>query len=289
MVIDTTLFYKDFDTLAIRLAELFDVVDMFVICESKFDHRGKKKELYLTNNLNLFNKYESKMRVVIEKKKHLTKIPMIREIHQRKAISKALRKIKIKDSDLIMYSDCDEIPRAQTINELKIGRNVNALLEFKMYTNYLNMENSQPWRRARVVSGSLYTSIEDLRQDIFLFNLDKRTGLKKYIVRVPYWFTTRNYFLWKLPKFYKKPNLQIVPNAGWHFNNLFSWEILSEKLGAYAHWEVDNLEYRNRAKVRILEGKDIFTGEQCSKVEIDQYFPKEVFTNQEKWAKFLYE
>ena len=57
MVIDTTLFYKDFDTLAIRLAELFDVVDMFVICESKFDHRGKKKELYLTNNLNIHSQF----------------------------------------------------------------------------------------------------------------------------------------------------------------------------------------------------------------------------------------
>ena len=119
MIIDTTMFNEDFQTLEIRIKELWDVVDMFVICESRYTFSGDPKPLHLSNNLDVFKKYEEKMKVIVENQKHLTRIPMIREIHQRKRITKFIKSLNLTQNDLIIYSDCDEIPRAEVIEKLK--------------------------------------------------------------------------------------------------------------------------------------------------------------------------
>ena len=51
MIIDCFLFSEDFLALEIRLNELYEVVDQFIICESSFSFSGIKKKLFLTENL----------------------------------------------------------------------------------------------------------------------------------------------------------------------------------------------------------------------------------------------
>lgn len=286
MIIDTTMFNKDFTTLGIRLAELYDVVDLFVICESKYTFSGQQKKLYLTENINLFKQFANKIEIVVEDKKHFTKIAMIREIHQRKRISQYLNQIKFDARDLILYSDCDEIPRAEIVASLSNQQNVNALLELRGFSNYINTE-SGVWPRARIVSGNNYKSIESLRQDIFLYNLENRKKLKKFFVRVPYYWTTRNFYLWQIPIKYVRPNLSILRNAGWHFNNLFLPEEIYWKIESSAHTEFNTETIKKNAINNYLSGRDIYFGHKYLKVDIDKTFPKEIQENLEKYKKYI--
>jgi len=288
MIIDTFLFNKDFNTLQIRLEELYEIVDLFVICESKFTFSGEQKPLYLSQNLDTITKYRDKVRIVVESKRHLTRIPFIREIHQRKVISKFISSFGLRSNDLIIYSDCDEIPRRESIVSLFGNVECNAILEMRNFTNYLNMELGT-WSRARVVSGKNYKSIESMREDIHLFTIQKnRQGLKRFITRVPYYWTTRNFYLWKLPKVFKPRQLDIISNAGWHFNNLFSVSDILVKVESSAHQELNNSNLKSNLFDRYLSGKDIYFGHQYNKVAIDNTFPKSVYNEIEKWKNYIY-
>ena len=55
-VYDCFSFNKEFDVLDIRLNELYDVVDKFIIIESIYSHTGIKKELHLKMNIEKYKK-----------------------------------------------------------------------------------------------------------------------------------------------------------------------------------------------------------------------------------------
>ena len=288
MIIDTFIFNKDFAALEIRLAELYDVVDLFVICESRFTHSGKQKKLYLTENLHLYSKYLDKIKIIIENKKHLTRNARIREMHQRKCISKFLSETSVLETDFIIHSDCDEIPRASTlIKELNLY-NCNLLFELDNYVNYLNLYAGK-WRRIRVVSGNNYKSIIRMKQDIFLFFDFEKRRHKLPFLRVPDFWTHRMFFLWKIPQFvWKRPNLRIVENGGWHFNNLFDAEEIISKIESSSLTEMNTEEIKKFAITRFKQGKEIYTGEKYEAVEIDASYPSTVFNNISRWSKFIF-
>jgi beta-1,4-mannosyl-glycoprotein beta-1,4-N-acetylglucosaminyltransferase len=287
MIIDTCLFSEDFNALEIRLAELYDVVDLFVICESKFTFKGFEKPLHLSKNFHIFDKYKEKIHILVEDKKHLTKYPFIRETYQRKKISQFLDTLDIVDSDLIIYSDCDEIAKSSVIQKLSHMKNVNAILEFRMFSNYLNTFSGS-WLRARAVSGNLYRNIESLRQDVYLLSLSDRKYFKRFLTRVPIWFTTRNYYLWELPKFYSRPVIEVIPDAGWHFNNLYSKEHIMRKLSASAHVEHNNSQIIKNLSERLKYGQDIYSGKKYEVLDIDETFPQEIINNLVKWDKYIF-
>ena len=54
-IIDCFLFYNEIDLLNYRMNILNDVVDYFVIVESKYTFAGKEKKIYLEENKHLFH------------------------------------------------------------------------------------------------------------------------------------------------------------------------------------------------------------------------------------------
>jgi hypothetical protein len=46
------LFNKDFEALKIRLDELYETVDLFIVCESHYTFSGIPKALHLSENKN---------------------------------------------------------------------------------------------------------------------------------------------------------------------------------------------------------------------------------------------
>jgi len=288
MIIDTFMFNQDFAALEIRLAELYDVVDMFIISESCFTHSGLSKKLHLSENLHLFNKYTDKMTIIVERKRHFTKNARIREMHQRNTISKHLKTLPLSEKDLIVHSDCDEIPKSSILIELSIAKGkCNALLELNNYINYLNME-SGTWLRGRVISGNLYKSIQNMRQDIFLFNNYDKRRHKISFIRISDFWTARIFYLWKLPQYCKKPNLQIVRNAGWHFNNLITADQIIQKIESSSHTESNTEAIKAKAIFNYKKGRCVITGHQYYSVPIDDSYPKIVKENLEKWENFIF-
>ena len=57
-------FFNELEVLEIRIKELWDVVDYFVVAESNLSHSGKPKEYIFENNIARFEPYMSKIRHV---------------------------------------------------------------------------------------------------------------------------------------------------------------------------------------------------------------------------------
>ena len=104
-VFDCFLFYNEFTLLELRLQELWNSVDYFVIGESNITFQNNPKSFYLKDNWHRFEKYASKIRHV-----------MI-EGFQRASLQRGL--YDVEPNDIVCISDCDEIPRPSSLNYIK--------------------------------------------------------------------------------------------------------------------------------------------------------------------------
>lgn len=288
MIIDTFMFNQDFNALKIRLSELYDVVDLFVIAETSYTHSGRPKPLHLSNNIDKFSEFRDKIIIVTNKKTVKTRYAPIRELHQRQLISKRLKSIGLSKQDLIIHSDCDEIPKKSVLLSLiKLNEDINVLLELKAYSMHINLSDGT-WQRGQIISGNLYRSIAKMRQDMYIFqNYDLRR-LKLPLMRVPIHFTHRYFGLWFFPQVViTKPKIQIVRNAGWHFNNLFKFSQIAEKIAASSHTELDTLEVHSKLRKRYDLGEDIYTGRKLQVVKIDESYPAVIQNNLKEWSEYI--
>lgn len=117
-----TMFSYELDVLEIRLATLDPVVDRHIIIESPLTHAGEEKPLVLTENRDRFSKWAHKIDLLVDASPpggnwapqdaqpfaESISDHWRREHHQRDALSRALQ--TVAPGDLILLSDCDEIP-----------------------------------------------------------------------------------------------------------------------------------------------------------------------------------
>jgi beta-1,4-mannosyl-glycoprotein beta-1,4-N-acetylglucosaminyltransferase len=127
-VFDCFMIHNELDMLELRLNELNDYVDYFIIIESQNTHSGKIKELSYQKEMERFKKFEDKIIYVIIEELP-TKLPnyienidinWFRENFQRNQIKNALMQLDVKDKDIIMISDIDEIPDLSNVNIFEI-------------------------------------------------------------------------------------------------------------------------------------------------------------------------
>ncbi len=213
-VYDCFLFFNEFELLEIRLAELYDHVDKFVLVESVETFQGNSKPLYFAENRHLFKKFEDKIVYVCLEERTETENPWDREYFQRNQITRGLK--ECRDDDIILLSDLDEIVRPsslpQIISNLKRAKRKYVCTEQKMYAFYLNRFRSM-WQ------GTVATTY----------------GMVK--TKTPQYFRDRRN---------KKP---FIPNAGWHFSYLGGVERVIEKIEAFAHSEANTSEKKDRDRL----------------------------------------
>lgn len=115
-IYDCFTFFNELELLKIRLEELNDHVDYFVLVESIETQRGDLKLLYVQEKQHLLKKYLSKIKHIIVDERlnsdviDSTKLYWDRERFQKKIITAGLQ--QCDDLDIIMISDLNEIPRA---------------------------------------------------------------------------------------------------------------------------------------------------------------------------------
>jgi beta-1,4-mannosyl-glycoprotein beta-1,4-N-acetylglucosaminyltransferase len=290
MIIDTFIFNKDFKAFEIRINELREVVDIFVVSESRFTHSGKVKPMYLRSNLHRFDsEILSKLVVLSDDKKYFVRNPKIREMLQREVISKYLSNLDLKQNDLISHSDCDEIPRASVLVDLQRkskSKDIDVILSLRNFANYLNLE-SGIWNRGRVQTVSAFKSIQNMRKDIFIFNAMDQRRHTLPLIRVPNHFTKRRFGFNFFPEILRNHNLQLLPDGGWHFNNLFLKQEIIEKIENSSHTEWNTATVRDNAIRNFVSGRDIYTGEKYKKVDIDETYPSYVYENLAYWEEYL--
>lgn len=143
MIYDCFMFSNEIEVLDIRLSVMNNLVDEFVLVESRYTHSGKEKELAFDNNKHLFKDYNIKHIVINDKPSSGS---WEYENFQRNCISLGLK--KAMPDDIIIVSDVDEIPNPKTIED-----NIHLLdsvkifsLKQKLFYFYVNMYCNSTWR-----------------------------------------------------------------------------------------------------------------------------------------------
>ncbi len=263
-IYDCITFFDENILVNLRFEILKDVVDYFIVCESNFDHKGEKKKI----NFKLLNqKFKDKVRhIIIEE--NFPKILNGWEVesYQREKIYKGL--YDSKENDFVMYSDSDEIPNPDTIQNLVLKKKYGIFLQ-KFYVYKINIFNKyeSPWEGTRICKKKFLKNFTDLRKNIRCKNLKK-----------PFWNIK-----------YEK-NIDVINNGGWHFNNIQDAEAISKKLKTFQHTEFSNDSYSSVEiiKEKISNLEDLFGRKQkYQKVDINEEFPEYIRMNKAYFKDFI--
>jgi hypothetical protein len=259
-VFDCFTFYNEFDILELRLEELWNSVDFFVIAEANRTHQNNPKPYFLKDNWDKFKKYESKIRHILVDDMPNSANSWENEMFQRKAIERGLT--DLAPDDIVIVADCDEIPRPDAIDMIKVDPNDYDRYKLGIMMSYFKlnylMVNSQLHCNIMVTRGRVFTDPQ----------------------------TERGYtFPWT-----QKPTSEIIAitHAGWHFTYFGNTEFAANKIKNFAHAETNtpaildklNVDWMIENKVGLLG----FDGtEKFEYVQIDDYFPETVQNNLEKY------
>lgn len=255
MIVDCFMFNNEFDVLDIRLNELCNTVDKFIISESNLSHSGKTKPLYLKQAMadGMFSEFKDKIQL-IEVDLSLYRNGWDKENAHRNSLMAECQ--NLDGNDTILISDCDEIPSTDTINKLDYCFSSYPCIVFKQaffyYTfNYVKKEECH---------GTIALLKESLDSTTFQMLRDSRFHL-------PY-----------------------ISASGWHLSYFGGPEIIKEKIENFAHMEYSDQNNIDIIKDRMEKGIDIFgresNGEQL--VSNAKYqLPYTVIKNKNKYKKYL--
>ena len=229
-IIDCFGFYNELDLLNYRLNLLYNIVDYFILVESTHTFVGNKKELYFNNNKTKFNKFLDKIVHIIvedmplqEYKKYINTI-FTNEIYQRNAILRGINQLTLKDNDIIIISDLDEIPNP----ELIINKD-----------NILISEHSIP-------------------MDLYWYNLNRVIKNKWNKAKI---LTYKNYLKYRDCQEVRTIDLPIINSYknGWHLSYFGDVDFIHNKLNNFAHQEneVQSINNKDEIKKRLQQGDDL--------------------------------
>jgi len=253
-VFDCFTFFNEEELLRIRLEELSDVVDRFVLVEANQTFTGKQKPFYSSQLGSWFDEWLSNRRVIVSRvhfpQRDLT--PWHREEFQRNALALAWINLAGLD-DLVIFSDVDEIPRPSVIETLKNNAqsiDVVALDVTQYFWNFnwqVPSHCNQGGRPIVARVGSMVNVMADGSFKVTQEPHDLRANTKARI-----------------------------PNAGWHFSFLGEYDRIIHKIESFAHTEYDNEEYKDAQRIieRIHNGIDPFDRFPLKWSEIDSTYPK---------------
>ena len=270
-IYDCITFFQENLQAELRFNILDDVVDQFIVCESRYDHRGLKKKINFDKTI--FPKFKNKINhLILEDKFPPKNIPWENQAFQREYIFQGLK--HADDNDLVMFSDPDEIPNPKKLKNIKMEKKYAIFIQ-NMYTYKINLFNQyeSPWEGTRICKKKDLKSIDWLRQKILAKN-------SKY----PFW------------RIDKETDVTLIENGGWHFNYLLTPEQISKKLKSLAatQWDYgENLtkdEFLNikNIKEKIESHRDLFNRKHnYKKITIDNSFPEYILQNLNEFKKWI--
>lgn len=161
-IFDCFTFFNEIELLELRLMELYDFVDFFVIVEANKTHTGKEKEFIFEKNKNIFEKYLNK--VIYVKVEDLPTYDInniwIPENFQRNCILRGLHNIEIGDK--VIVSDIDEIPNIETIKKVLNQNNPVTLIQDLFYY-YVNCKQNCIWFGTIIGTYGYFSTPQELR------------------------------------------------------------------------------------------------------------------------------
>ena len=250
---------SELDMLEVRLNELEDVVDYFVIVESRVSHRNTSKPLYYQAAARRFAKFAHKiLYVVLDSLEGGTNWD--REHYQRNSLFTHGLHIKGREAqpgDVIIVSDLDEIVKPAWVSALK---------QCQGYAPQLTMQSH--W--------SLYS---------FEFEVQNVMWQK---IKVALFEQNQDHYAAETLRF--RLDLPVMPDSAWHCSWCFaSLSAFEDKLHSFAHEEVDQPSItREHIASAVREGKDLFNRDDILISKADKPdVPQFVLDNPSRYAYMI--
>jgi beta-1,4-mannosyl-glycoprotein beta-1,4-N-acetylglucosaminyltransferase len=260
------MFFNEMDILELRMNELHDVVDHYIIVESsEVFGSSSNKPLHLKN--------------ILGNRKNVTYVPLhhlepeytdkasgwLREKFQREALNRAIDEVYTSDQDVVIVSDVDEIPRPSTVKELA-GRVQNGMYRMCLDLFYYNVNNylgEWPW-------GTTIGTVEQY----------KEIGGVQAARSADY------------------PDSRIARNAGWHLSYFGGVDRIRRKIESFSHSQDDYCKAflardNSEAAKDIANGLDIYRTRGLGKFEHrasnDSRLPSVLLSNPDRFKHFTEE
>jgi len=253
------MLYREIDLLEIRLNELYDHVDVFVIMESCKSFTGRENQAVFPGHEERFKKFGDKIRYIfIEdvpdsayEDNPMTPGTLTCEFWQRRQLIRGLA--DAQEDDMIVYSDADEIPEIEALRRagfLLFSGEPMVLLLQSWRLLYLDAVVPKPWR------GSGVTTRSKLR-DHFQDDIN--------LLWTPRWTNA---------------DIALVGNGGWHISFLGQAELIREKMRACGHPRMQK-EFLDALKDKCFNGFKF-------KPQPGASLPRFVRSNSERWNHLMY-
>lgn len=262
MLYDCFVFHNEFDLLEIRLREMGDSVDRFVLVEADQTQRGSPKPFYFDENRDRFAPWADKiidlqvrfpdqLPPALGVYKNRRKKDWERENYQRNCISRALE--SCDPDDLILLSDVDEIVRAPTLEKVMAERLFRGrLLVFEQSLHKHHLDRIVPGKTwllgSRMIEKKYLTTPQQLRRT--KARMTKKSYVPDFATQ-PF-LRIRNNNLSGIGR-----PVKIIPDAGWHFSSMGGLEAFRTKLDSVVHGQTVDTSDIQKLYERELVGTQI--------------------------------
>jgi len=235
MTYDLFLYNGEKDILNLRLNELNNVVDNFVILECDTTFQGNKKPRFFINQQDTFKNFIHKITYIPYVQQNINADPWVNECNQRNALSIGLS--NAKPNDIIMISDTDEIPDSNEVNKIASSKNLTDVYSFyhNFYYFNVNVRSKHKWIGTTLFS---YGNGDFLKKG---FNEIRRLSHHGKM-------------------FIPSSKIDDFNSGGWHFSNFGDADFMINKLESWSHTESNKPQFKN---------KDLWT--KCIKEGIDMF------------------
>lgn len=256
MIICAFTFFNELELLPLKLEELWDIVDVFILCEADVTFSGMPKSRVYWENRDKFEKYQSKIHYISPEMPKGSD-PWVRERFQRDVLASTAINLSGDAGDIFINSDMDEIVSAASVKRWMDGETkwVPTSLNMKLYYYWINnWAIDFPWAGGKIMTA------EDIPTESTLSSI-------RYDVSLP-----------------------VIEDGGWHFSFLGGVKRIKQKVASYAHndlygYVVDT----NDLEETINTGKDWFTARNLPFrfVPVDHTYPKYITENLSAWKDFI--
>ena len=235
-LIDSFTFYNELSTLNMRLHELNDFVDYFVLVEATVTHAGNPKPLFYKANKERFKPFHDKIIHVVIDDMPETNNAWDREMHQRTSLIKAVSLVPdLCAEDIILVSDADEIPNPKYLNRALFDEDKIYVFNQRFFYYDFSCENINGWPGTMSIPYRIFRDTD--------LNRMRRSKYRRKDKRVTF-----------LPK-----NMSREDHGGWHCSCFGGVDRIINKLEVYAHTRYNRSKYKNRKVIAglIRDKKDL--------------------------------
>ena len=268
-IYDCFPFYNELDLLELRLTELYDFVDHFVLVEANMTHQGNPKPYYFEDNKSRYAQWLDKIIHIRVDDMPNSLDSWVNEAHHRDQISQGIA--DADGDDLILISDLDEIIRPAALEYMVNSDQTLFALRMSLHNFKFN-----------------YMRVSPGQYDIWA--MAGRRALIKEVT--PTEFRRIRFQFMNSPYQFQNDGCEVIEHGGWHFGYMGSNEWLVDKARNFAHAEMNRSEFIQQIDVEksIAERKEwnrLNSNDKYAIVELDNYFPKTILNNQDKYSDFI--